>query len=93
LCPATGTNNIQHFGDELMIFPNPAQDYCIINFRSSNEAGLAYEVRNLLGAIVIPPQSLFDTQRVDLTNLVAGSYILIVNKSTGQVSRFFSKIR
>jgi hypothetical protein len=50
-----------------------------------------FEIRNILGAVVCPLQSLFGNERVDVSALPSGVYYCTVKTPGGQLSKQFVK--
>jgi hypothetical protein len=76
----------------LQLTPNPAQNDILITVSDIMAPGLTFEIRNVLGAVIISRQNLTNNQRIDVNALVHGVYILTVSNKEGQISKQFVKI-
>ena len=92
-CSTSSTNNSTFSSSDLKITPNPAQNDIFISVPDILTQGLTYEVRNILGAVIISRQSLMSNiQRININALAQGVYIISVGNREGQISRQFVKI-
>jgi hypothetical protein len=75
----------------LKLFPNAAHDYLQVQWTGNVNQDFTFEIRNVLGAVVHPNQSLFGNERVDVSALTPGVYYLTVKTPGGQLSKQFVK--
>ena len=73
-CSAVGLNEQKINNEEFKIYPNPTSG--IINFKVEN--GNKILIFNILGELVKEEELIVDKQKVDLSNLQNGIYLLQV---------------
>lgn len=91
-CPVTSTKSIVFSNSDLQLFPNPTQAQLTIQTTNVDPTDLIFEIRNLLGTTIVARQRMNQPQQVDVTRLVPGVYILIVDNQKGQIARPFVKM-
>lgn len=70
------TSQDQLFIDQVIISPNPASDYLLINGLSGNETKI--QIMNMYGVVVIEKSSVETTLNIDISGIERGQYILKV---------------
>jgi len=76
----TSTNPIPIKKMEMLIYPNPAERYIDV---ACEEPIHSIEIFNIKGQKMDPP--LLEGNRVDLTGLLKGTYILVINRNNSKV--------
>ncbi len=70
------------FLKQINFWPNPASGTINLSFESTSDLPIHYTLTNFLGQVVLTEQSIartgMNTQKIDVTNLVEGSYLIQV---------------
>ena len=61
--------------DRISVFPNPASDF----FNISNASGCLYSVYNISGAVVLKSKITSNLEKIDISSLPQGMYMIFVN--------------
>lgn len=79
------TNSIEEFNNSIAIFPNPVNDFVNINFENDKEYEM--EVYNLIGEMVY--STILETihNKVDLSTLSNGSYLIKIKDDKKVISK------
>ncbi|HMQ86291.1 MAG TPA: T9SS type A sorting domain-containing protein [Flavilitoribacter sp.] len=93
-CPSlVGGINDLLFDKNVKIYPNPASETLIIEISENfNQAEFSYEVRNLLGQIVLDEKIEKKLEKIQIGHLKKGIYIIEIKGREGRLSRQFIKI-
>ncbi|MFO0322341.1 MAG: T9SS type A sorting domain-containing protein [Bacteroidota bacterium] len=74
-----GLNEIQKT-EEIILFPNPAQDYLTIQSKTENLENVQIKIINSIGEIVLT-KNLENTEKIDVRELPNGMYFIFLEKS------------
>jgi hypothetical protein len=91
-CTTIHTNTAFQLSPIIQVLPNPVLDHAIIRVTGISTTDLTFEVRNVLGELVITRQGLTDNRRVDFSILAPGIYNLTITTREGPMSRQIIKI-
>jgi hypothetical protein len=75
----------------LRLFPTPAHDDLQVQWTGNVTQDFTFEIRNVLGAVVFPTQTLLGNERVDVSALSPGVFYLTVKSAAGQITKQFVK--
>jgi len=76
--------SINETNQEIKLYPNPANNYLIIDSKSFINQN--YEIIDISGKILIKNKILNNKQEIDLTNLKTGIYFIKINKNSYKIS-------
>jgi len=91
-CPSVVSTEEQQFLSGIKLFPNPANDKLRIEFQNNLNEDMDFEIRNVLGQIMISSQKLVQGKEIDVSILARGSYIITIHNNTEQISKQFIKL-
>ncbi|MBK7695144.1 MAG: T9SS type A sorting domain-containing protein [Saprospiraceae bacterium] len=86
----TNTKSPTFKNNNLSIFPIPVQNFIVVNY--IDVKNLTYTIRNTLGDEIVAQQNLINNQKIDLSSLVEGVYIISIGNNEGFVSKQFVKL-
>ena len=76
-CIGASVNNIAAQSFDMKVLPNPATNYINISFNNA-EAGASVEIMNSVGQVVMNKSGLTDTNKIDVSSLANGVYMVKV---------------
>lgn len=79
-------------GQQVKIYPNPAQDYLYIDI-PGNSTALSYSVINMIGQIVIQDNINDSNKRVDVSTLNSGVYFISIHKDQNGIIKTVKMIK
>ena len=91
-CPVTTTQSPFSSRGNYDLSPNPARGYLRIQTTGLNTTDLHFEISNVLGKIVYTRQSPPDNQEIDIDELAAGLYFLIITNKNDRTIKPFVKM-
>lgn len=88
-----GTHEINANKFAFSVYPNPVADKLIISSSNNFEPNTEIEIRNVLGQIILEEKisSNEKTIQLNVSELAAGSYSVLLKSNTGVVSKSFVK--
>jgi hypothetical protein len=88
----TKINKIEN-NDNILIYPNPCQDFTTIKFEQFNNQTYDIELYNSLGQVLISQKSFSNITdfQLDLTELESGVYILVFKNQSYHFSKTLIK--
>ncbi len=84
---ATGVED--DFMPEAAIYPNPAQDYTIIE----NQKNAEFSINNIMGQTLMSRKIRSNYEKIELSNIPAGTYIINLKKNNKVISKKISITR
>ncbi|PKV50194.1 Ig-like protein group 3 [Aquimarina sp. MAR_2010_214] len=81
--------NTQTFGNEVMVYPNPASDYIKVKLRNAKAENLTYRIINIFGQVV--KQGKLNGGNISITDIKPATYILEVDNGQKPIRTRFVK--
>ena len=87
----TGVMDEAIIDEELLIYPNPAEDDVYLSFNTKENTRLKVDLMNVLGELVVSGKEIQVNgayqQKIDLTGLSSGIYFLTIQKNDTRISK------
>lgn len=77
--------------DEFNVYPNPATDVVIVEFRASNDRENIIQIRDAAGRLIATKTTLFNKVQFRMDGFEAGPYFIEAVNSTGKSTKIFIK--
>ncbi len=94
VCTTVGTNDISSPQENVIIFPNPANDQFTVQFLGGSQKNVVVEVYNTVGSLVksFAPGTI-DHVQMDMSDVSKGIYIINIKSDQGTVVKKLSIIK
>jgi alpha-tubulin suppressor-like RCC1 family protein len=91
LCPISSTRDAAFSAANILLYPNPAKEFLVVETHGIDLNGLTVEIRSATGAAIIPAQRLQEKRQIDVGRLAPGWYLAVVRNRQGQAAKPFVK--
>ena len=83
--PTTGITKKKSSQQLFKVYPNPCSGICTIEIERNNIANMYYEVCNILGNTILEGKIMSPRQKVDMSSLKNGIFIIIIKENGSQI--------
>lgn len=87
----SGTDNTEATDNSIAMFPNPASDYVNMNMETATNAEITFY--NAAGQVVMQKKTEGNQNRIDISTLAKGNYVVAINSDNGTVTKTISVIK
>lgn len=87
----SGTDNVDATPNNVAMFPNPASDYVNLNMTDSKSAQVTFY--NGAGQVVMQKMAEGNENRIDISSLAKGDYIVAISNENGTTTKTISVIK
>ncbi|MDP9957038.1 hypothetical protein J2X97_002704 [Epilithonimonas hungarica] len=70
------------FSEELTVYPNPTNNYIVVNYKGNSTGKFDYRIIDLTGRIILSGSSEF-SEKINIRNLTIGNYIIQIQTENG----------
>lgn len=91
LCPISSTRDAAFGAANILLYPNPAREYLVVETNGIDLNGLTVEIRSATGAAIIAARRFQEKQQIDIGRLAPGWYLVVVRNGQGQAAKPFVK--
>jgi type IX secretion system substrate protein len=93
ILPAERLNEKLISGIDLTVYPNPAVDFINLKLNHAIDESLTITITNMQGQLVKQEIMQQQTMKIDFSNLVAGTYLVIVKNAKGDLNNTYKVVK